>query len=349
MQSISYILAFLLLFKSTFACGEDKKQEPEIVSSGIMTIESFEVSNNKTQLLLNNGSLWTYNDVDLFNVSKGWLAGDRVEIFYANFGGYYLKNASYQGSVDVTLTNPADVKTTRIQKIIKNGEKSTNKIILDDKSEWFIGSWSSSWIDKWLEGDKIIVSPSAFVFGNADHILINLDRLVGYVRAQLLHSPQLVRYEDLNKRPANIWKINLISLWTQADSCIIEMDNKTLWRCTLPKKEWNIGDELTLEEDRKKIKIENLSSKEKIEGDILNTSSKEIQTQYVKQITKNGKIILSDDSIWSIGKSGWEVGNRIIVVPLRSTSYGSSTHRLLNIDKIADSSSRISYSATLIH
>lgn len=34
----------------------------------------------------------------------------------------------------------------------------------------------SGWMKDWQAGDRIIVTAQEFIFGNADHLLLNLDR-----------------------------------------------------------------------------------------------------------------------------------------------------------------------------
>lgn len=343
-------MRFLFIFASLlFFCNTIAADEQTICSSAILTIKSFDISDQKTHIHLSNGTTWTYKDADLLSSTGGWEIGDRVEFFYVTLGGYYLQNMSYRGTIFVEIKkDDSELKTAKILKVLKNEEKSTYKLTLDDDSTWFIGSWSGHWMENWQEGDRLIITPQRFILGNADHIIINMDREKNStptnVRAQLMHAPQMISYQDANKRDSNEWKLILTNFWIEDDAFILEMDNKTRWRCALPEKEWTIGDELSIQ-SAKHIKIVNLNNDEDVEGELTNGSDP-IVTLTIKEISKNGKITLNDDSIWLIGsKTKWEVGDRIIVSPFGYLSINSSTHRLFNVDKYLGKSL---YSATLI-
>ncbi len=215
-----FILVFVSFFSHVYSDYHNLSEVP--CPSSIMTIEAVDVS-DKTTFFLNNGTLWTCNYKDLFEGSYAWRLGDRVNIVYVFFEGYYLQNVSCQGCVPVKLqnANSPDLKVNTIKEIIKNDEKSSNKIILDNGTRWF-GWWSSLWMAKWKVGDRIIVTEQEFICGDADHLLLNIDRDGSpNVRAQLLYSPEKIKFIDYNKRKTRDWKIYIACAWLENDSFII--------------------------------------------------------------------------------------------------------------------------------
>ncbi|MGZ3632777.1 MAG: hypothetical protein ACXVAJ_00400 [Parachlamydiaceae bacterium] len=324
-----------------------------------MTIEATDVS-DKTTIFLNNRTAWTCKYKDLFDAPNGWRLGDRIHITYVHFKGYYLQNASYQGCVPVKLqnANSHDLTVNTIQEIIKNDKKSTNTIVLNDGTRWFIGFWSSAWMKNWQAGDRIIVTEQEFIFGsNADHFLLNLDQgeidFPENVIAQLLYSPEVAKFEDFNKRANRDWKFSIVDTWQENNSFIIELNNKTLWRCSQPKLDWQVGDNLKFEIDHKEYRLINLRNSKKINGTIINSHSEEIDLPTIQKISKSGKRMdLSDGSVWfsRIDKyKKWQKGNRIIVSPLNRVGFDTSTHTLINIDKSTEDKDNPNYSsATLV-
>lgn len=355
-----FFIAFVSFFSYVYSDSSISDSNISEVScaSSIMTIEAADVS-DETTLLLNNGTAWTCKYKDLFDGPYGWHLGDRIHIVYVYFEGYYLQNASCQGCVPVKLqnANSQDLKVNSIKEIIKNDKKSTNTIVLNDATKWFIGSWSSAWMKDWQAGDRIIVTAQEFVFGNADHLLLNLDRgensLPENVRAQLLYSPETIKFEDLNKRETRDWKISIICTWKENNSFIIELSNKTIWKCSQPKFDWQIGDHLGFDFDDEKRELINLRNSEKINGTLINSYSEEIDLPLIQKISKNGKrIVLSDESVWFLRTDGfkkWQKGNRIIVSSLGKVDIDTSTHVLINIDKSSEDNDIQNYSsATLV-
>lgn len=345
MKLASYIFTAFIFLSSPLLSSNSTISCP----SSVMHIESFETSDQQTTVLLNNGTLWKYQDADLFQNKYGWQIGDRVHIVYVNFEGYYLENVSYQGSVPVKLINSSfdDIKTVRISNIIKNNEKSTNTIELDDRTTWFIGSWSSSWMTDWRIGDRMLVTPQKFLFGNADHLLINLEsgdksQLPVCVRAQLMYSPQFERIEDKNKRQAREWKVSVSNTWKQNDLFMVELNNKTIWQCnTVLKNTWQINDEVTFSLDNEAIKLKNLANKEEVKVTLINQSSNGLQTYYLRKNKQNGnKLILNDESIWFMGNcrgtfNRWKRGDRILVASKGYLGSDTATHVLINIDTLS--------------
>lgn len=323
-------------------------------SSSIMTIEDV---SNKTTIFLNNRTAWTCKYKDLFNGPYGWCLGDRVHIVYVYSEGYYLQNASCQGCVPVKLknANSHDLKVNTIEEIIKNDQKSANTIVLDDATRWFIGSWSSGWMKNWQAGDRIIVTPQEFIFGNADHLLLNLDQeksnFPENVRAQLLYSPEITKFEDLNRRETRDWKISIASFWQEDNSFIIELNNKTLWKSSQIELDWKMGDNLKFDLNDKECKLINLRNSKTVKATIINSHSEEIDLPIIQKISKDGKRIdLSDESVWFLRDNKfkkWQQGNRVIVSSLDRVSFDTSTHILINIDKSTKDNQNYS-SATLV-
>jgi hypothetical protein len=327
-------------------------------ASSILTIEAADVS-DETTIFLNNGTTWTCKYKDLFDGPYGWRLGDRIHIVYVYSEGYYLQNASCQGCIPAKLQNASsqDLKVNTIKEIIKNDKKSTNTIVLNDATRWFIGSWSSTWMEEWQVGDRIIVTVQEFIFGNADHLLINLDQgensLPENVRAQLMYSTETIKFEDLNQRETRNWKISIVYAWQEKDSFIIELNNRTLWKCSQPELDWQSGDHLKFDLDDEECKLINLRNSEKIDATIVNSHSEEIDLPTIQKISRNGKrLVLSNESVWFSRKGGfkkWQQGNRVIVSSLDEEAIDTSTHTLINIDKSPEDKGIRNYSsATLV-
>lgn len=351
-----FCFAFMSFFSSVYADFNNIIEVP--CSSSIMTIEAVDTS-DETTIFLNNNTVWTCKYKDLFEGSYGWLLGDRVHITYVYAEGYYLQNASCQGCVPVKLqnANSPDLKVKTIKEIIKNDKKSTTTVVLNDTTRWFIGSWSSSWMKNWQVGDRIIITAQEFTLGNADHLLLNLDqRQTGNpenVRAQLLHSPETTKFEDLNQRQAREWEISIISTWQGNNSFIIELNNKTLLKCSQPKLDWQIGDRLGFKFENQQCKLINLRNSEEINATIINSHAEEIDLPTVQRVSKNGKqIILSDESVWFSNNNKfdkWQRGDRVIASSLSYVAFNTSTHLLVNVDKSTEGKESQDYTtATLV-
>ena len=329
-----------------------------------ISIATYEISNNRTTLLLDNGTAWTYRDTDLFTQPNGWQIGDQVQIVYVHSSGYHLQNTSYHGTIRVRLINPNSeaIQATRIQSIMNNDENKTRTLVLEDGTHWHIGSWSSCWMQQWQVGDRVLAAPHEFLFGQATHLIINFDRqmkfkLASNVRAQLLLEPNPKTYlEDLNQRQGNIWKLGLFDLWQDADQLVIQLNNKTQWRCSLPKQVWEMGDEIIISRDLQQFRIENITKKEEVLGTLINKDAKQLEVLVIQSLSKRGrKVVLQDGSIWLSSSRGdsqasWQVGDRVIVSPIGILLPDTSTHRLINLDKLSKTGDIPSYrNVTLIH
>lgn len=249
MKNLSNFFIVIFIFFNFFILG-NSTQPSLICPFSIIKIESFEESNKKTTILLDNGILCSYKDTDLFNGENGWMLGDRISLVYVSSQGYFLQNDSCQGCIPVKLINVHSkyLKTLYIQDILKNEEKSTNTIILSDNTRWFIGSWSSSWMSNWQIRDRILVTPQEFMFGNADHLLINLDRessnFPGNVRAGLMYSPHQTFFEEMNKREGRSYTLKIANVWQENQCLMLDLDNGMRCKSSLPNKFWQIGDNL---------------------------------------------------------------------------------------------------------
>jgi len=333
-----FFIAFMSFFSYVHSDSNNISEVP--CSSSIMIIEAVDVS-NKTTIFLNNRTVWTCKYKDLFKGPYGWCLGDRVHIVYVYSEGYYLQNASCQGCVPVKLqnANSQDLKVNTIKEIIKNDKKSTNTIVLNDATRWFIGSWSSAWMKDWQAGDRIIVTAQEFIFGNADHLLLNVDQgknsFPENVRAQLLYSPEITKFKDLNRRETRDWKISIVATWQENDSFIIELNNKTLWKCSQPELDWKIGDNLEFGLDDEECKLINLRNSKEVNATFINSHSEEIDLPIIQKISRSGKrIVLNDGSVWFSRNDEfkkWQQGNRIIVSSLSKVAIDTSTHILINI------------------
>lgn len=326
MFSRLFFIVFLFFYAHAYSSSNISKVP---CASSLMTIEAVNIS-DKINISLNNGTTWSCTYTDLFDEPYGWHLGDRVHIIYVYSEGYYLQNASCEGCVPVKLQNrnATDLKVTTIKEIIKNEKKSTNTLILEDGTRWFVGSWSSAWMPDWQPGDRIIVTEQEFMFGNADHLLLNLDRVTSKipenVRAQLLSSLDKIIFEDFNKRETRNWNITINSISRETDCFIIKLNNKTIWKYDGSKLDALIGDELEFYPDDDE------------EWELLNGFSQEIELPIIYKISSDKKeILLSDHSVWFSRKnefSNWQQGDRIIVSSLSDVYFDTSTHILLNID-----------------
>jgi hypothetical protein len=338
---MKYILTFLCLTYYAFA----------------FQIQTFEIANKQTNIQLDNGTLWTYKDTDLFEGEHGWRIGDRVRISAVYFEGFFLENVSCEGCVPAVLqnSNAPDLVTQRIAELIYDVENETHRVVLDDQTEWFIGSWSSKWMTDWQEGDRILVTPGEFALGNATHLLINLDQLdeqqlPGNVRAELLSPHSLPAPQDENKREGRNWTLHITSAQIEGDNLIVEMDNHTTWRCSIPKKKWKAGDQVIYDNTSSGLMIKNITQNSEETATLIDCAP----ALFIKEISHNKKkAILSDGSIWlqtGFGKFwDWEAGDRLIVSK-KGIGFDTSSHILINLEKLGkEKEDSRSYTATLVH
>lgn len=350
MQLKLCFIAFMSFFSSVYSEISEVR-----CSSSIMTIEAVAKS-DKTTIYLDNRTAWSCNYKDLFHGPYGWRLGDRVHIVYVYSEGYYLQNASSQGCVPVKLQNAhsSSLRVNKIKEIIKNKIKGTTTLVLNDGTRWFIGSWSSAWMKKWQVGDRIIVTEQEFVFGNADHLLLNLDQgdkhLPENVRAQLLYSRELIKFEDLNRRQTRDWQISIASTRHENHSFEVELSNQVICKCSQPKLAWDVGDVLVFDSNLEQNSLINLTLQEKIQVETITCPSDGVDLPTIKKISKDGtKIVLSDDSLWfsAIDEfEDWQLGNRVIVSCLSRVDVDTSTHLLINMDK--DTENPTCSTATLV-
>ena len=110
----TYFLTSIILLFCTFFTSAFGQCSP-------MAISTFKVDQKSTLVLLDNGSLWKYKDTDLFEGPNSWQIGDRVEIMYIHFKGYFLLNKSFHGSAPIQLqrTTESHLNLPRIQSIDK--------------------------------------------------------------------------------------------------------------------------------------------------------------------------------------------------------------------------------------
>jgi len=351
MKTFFLILATIFLSLSPFLSE---------LTSCPMRIESFQILNdskkpaeNKTEILLTNGMKWLYSDNDLFEGTNCWKVDDRMNITYVYLEGYYLKNTSYQGCIPVKLQNRGseELITKTILTIIKS--KDAFKIVLDDSTEWFVGWWSGVWMEDWKEGDRIVVTPQDFVFGNADHLLINLDSdkksLAENVRAQLMFSPETLDDEDFNKREPLDRRIFISNLFEKDNSFIIELNNGVSLKSSNLGKGWRRGDYLELDLSKRRIILTNLRTDEERKAQILISGSELAVIDEIKE--KEGKIILSDDSVWLSNSrpfKSWKEGDRIIVSQIDGLGFDTSTHTLINVDSTDEKGNLTSIKSTIV-
>lgn len=361
MKFISIFFTAIVLVFNGVICADDLKSSEMVCPSSVMTIEAFETYKHHTNIRLDNGTLWSYKYKDLFINSNAWKLGDRVHIVYVHLEGYHLENVSCQGSVPVELINSKakEIKGLRIQQIIEDDD-APYSIVLEDGTGWYIGIWSSLWTIDWEVGDRIIVTPQKFMYGEADHYLINVDKeedynLPGNARAQLITSPHANLPPDLNRREGKEWKLYVSNIWSNNTTFIVQLDNKTVWECSVPSNVWLIGDEIILGGDYQ-LSFKNLNNEDEVNAKIFNHSSEEIQTLYVKEIAeKENKIILNDGSIWHLGYhekkfKKWRKGDRVIVTSKGFVDFDTSSHIIVNIDRFGGLKQNLSHrNVTLVH
>lgn len=349
MKSFLFIIACMFL-SSSMAYSE---ASTSTVPSAIMTIESIDIS-NETVIHLDNGTSWTYKGTDMFVSPNNWELGDRVNIVYVYLDGYFLENGSYQGCIPVKFNHPLseNLAVNTIQEILFDAKKNTNKIILDDHTEWFIGSWSSCWMEKWQVGDRIIVTSQEFMVGYADHLLINLDRgkkIPENVRAQLLYTPKTVQYDDQNKRQGSEWSVSIAKAWEENDALLIELNNGTLLRTEQPHDNWEIGDPLELTCAYGTVEVLNIRKDDEVSGKVVGWGADLPSVQTVSD--KGKKMTLSDHSVWFSSCKEfkkWKKGERILISSKSSVSWDTTTHTLINMDRIMNNKHQADADSTLM-
>lgn len=328
-----------------------------------MSIANFEVHKNKTIILLNNGVLCEYYDTDLFTQPGGWESGDIVQIVYVYTGGYYLKNISFQGQIPIKILNPEskDIQSltiTTIKKIPSKNDKAKSndyQITLEDNSEWSVGWWSGQWMEDWTVGDRILVTFHDFIWGEANTLLINLDRTMFdpfYSWSSLLCSnvrahqkwcvgiePPEIQFPKL--RPTSYWKLEINNISFADGFFLIELNNGTVWKSTgsINLKHWEIGKEVFFNSGSTSLKLVNSQGKS-INVAFLKFVNDSINHLTIQKVLKHGnKLILSDGSIWFKNTSkrafqNWKENDRIIISTLQSSNYDTSSHLLINLDKL---------------
>lgn len=364
-----FILAFCLFFSSSiFADRLTSDIESKNIYSDIF-ISSFEESRRSTEILLNNGTAWTYRDIGLFDGQSCWQVGDRVQIAYSQIfnGEYYLQNMSYQGYIPVKISSKTSQEPTlKIQDIkvfYEDDNLIESSVTLDDNSNWHIGGWSSKWMDDWSIGDHIVISPADFLFGKATHYLINTDRkssstmnkLPPNVRAELYscEKQQLLPSNDLNKRSKREWRLEIVELFNvetiDGIQFGIELSNGMFCAGKMPLKNWNVGDRIYIEVDDE-IVLKNDVSNDSIIVTLLN--QKNLVAPRIKKITNKGRhITLEDDSMFFFdsiqGSPRWEIGDRIVVASVKYPSIDVGTHYLMNLD-VKTKKGYVNYSLTTL-
>lgn len=351
MRIILALLCLLCLNTSIYAV--EQPSSPKSCVQTIMTIDSYEISWGKTTILLSNGLVWKYNDIDLFVEGMGWQIGDRVNIVMATDKGitstFHLQNVSYQGLAPVELYDfPAGNSATRISNIIPNKEKGTKLIVLDDGSKWFIGKWSCIFTDRWQIGDRVVISPSEKIWGNTDYIIVNFDRNDGsiysmWANAQFMQNIDKECIVDSNFRKGTDWKLSVTVLWLDGGRQFIELNNGTVWECTKPDGllGWNSADEIRIGAGEKCI-LTNLKNRESVTVVLQNKNSDAINCEVIERVESNGKITLSDGTVWNPSPlednmKSWKVGDRVIVSTCDSKWIElGRTHTLINLDYYKD-------------
>lgn len=343
MKSVaSFVLVFVLFLYSSVIAEQPSP----------MNIANFYTKENKTSILLNNGTQWIHDDAYLF-AQNGWHINDRVNIVYVHLDGYFLENLSYPSSVPVKIENlsSADIMTARIQSITPTGDEGKkNIIVLNEGSQWFIGSWSSLWMKDWKPEDRVLIVPQAYLFPNkAKYMMINLDQQIApsypsNVRAELLFTPFPIVKENIQKRSERNYPHIIEKVRVGKNSSIIACEDKLLWesvKITKAKKQrWKSGDEIAFSSNLDGLSIVNLRSKETTKISWINPESTSETTLKIQEIANHDrKIILDDGSNWFINqsydknKTSWNPMDRIVVLRKSNPSIDTSTHVLINLDK----------------
>ena len=242
MKFITSILS-ILNFLASPLLESTQPEETAMVAPAVndLSVNSVEIKNKHTLITLSNGTLWRYDDVDLFQ-DNGWHLHDRVGITYVHFDGYFLENQSFQGAASVKLLNRHSntLQTRRITYI----SPDYDTIHLDDNSEWHIGWWSGLWIKhkeekrSWQQGDRVLTIPSKFIFGDANYLLVNLDKPFkedkhqpSNARARLDSKPYVMNTEDPMRRAINVWYHRVTNVRKTPNHRIITLNNATEWIC----------------------------------------------------------------------------------------------------------------------
>ena len=150
-----------------------------------MHIEALSHSGEYTYILLNNKTLWRFDNLrwniwETFYDPSSWRVGDTISISYQSFNRLYaLVNDVYPDKpIHVYLTNPYDQNlcVAYISHIESYGQDMGDNIItLNDGSRWHVGSWNVSWMLDWEIGDRIIVSKDV-QWASGGYLLMNFDR-----------------------------------------------------------------------------------------------------------------------------------------------------------------------------
>jgi hypothetical protein len=346
-MKFSFFLSSLLLFLSTTFVTSSYAATPLLPQPAIMCVKNIDISTDTTTVTLNNGTSWTYQDIDLFAKPNGWRLGDRVTIVYSYWdkSKYYLQNESYQKALAPVKFKAADYTNhaiTTIKNIIPKSDEDGNTLVLEDGTKWFIGSWSSTWMDDWKKGDPVIATPQKFMLGDAKHLIINLKQKQDCVRAQLIYSAssKQSKLKDSNKRSGKNYEVTVSKVWKDASSYLVELSNKTIWKSSKAKK-WTAGTKVLIEKDDKSYTLTNLKKDQETKAVFINKDSARITAPTITKVTPwygYSKAVLSDGSIFLIEadkyESCWEVGNRVIVAPIEGVHLRVHTHNLVNCDAI---------------
>lgn len=352
MKIISFVITCLFLFGANLLVANQPAP---------MKIAEYSLSQNRTNIVLNNGTQWVYDGTNMFTIPGGWEKEDHIIIVYTFYDGYFLENITCQGCIPVKLANPlsSDIEAAQIQSITKNEKKGTNKIILDDGSQWFIGSWSSAWMDKWKEGDRVIVTPQEFTgFNNAENLIINLDNQLVNVRAQLLYAPDPIN-EEVVKRPGRSWPHSIVDITQDAKAALIQLENGIVLKAEDLKqndKMWKVGDEIAFHSvSSNRFAISNMQSKKNADVTWTNHDLSFVEAVQIQEVSKdNKKIILDDGSIWFVNmcyegsNTDWKISDRIVVLRKGDISFDTSSHVLFNLTQPSKHSTPSCWSVTLM-
>lgn len=114
----------------------------------------------------------------------------------------------------------------------------------------------------------------------------------------------------------------------------------------------------------KYLNIKNLRNDEEINSEVVNLQFMCHQLPYIQEILQKGmKAILSDGSIWLLPDESkdlfgfrkgnfknWHVGDLVIISPLNCVARDTSTHQLINLNKLKEASKEESdLSVMLVH
>jgi hypothetical protein len=349
---VIYCLLLGLLSFSTIAQIEGAAlpvSQSQPVPKNIVIVSYNEKWTLCTEITLSNGTTWIYSGINLFSSPSSWRTTDRVEINYANNwftpNQFYLFNIESGCALPVQPRSFTEANLSRVKKVdIAYGRDKQilmQKLTLDNSSTWYIqdlSSWGSNdkTIKTWQPNDRLLISPVNH--DKVTHVFYNLDRkgdIVSIGAVPLDDSADETVESKGPNRPADlIFKIQ--SLSTQGDKTLLTLNNGMSFEGDVPSQAWGLNDSVSVKFNwDKKWVIEHLSHHNTVKATLLNTDS--IAAPRIEWINGN-YLYLDDHSVWfrRYPEKDWNVNDRIFITPNRWSIFYMETHRLVNLEHLAD-------------